>query len=45
MRRQRGWSASKRNGTDKLTTREIDAEVAAVRKVEIPSKVIGDSEG
>ena len=26
------WAASKRNGTDKLTMRQIDAEVAAVRR-------------
>ena len=26
------WSASKRNGTDKLTMRQIDAEIAAVRR-------------
>jgi AbrB family looped-hinge helix DNA binding protein len=26
------WTASKRNGTDKLTMRQIDAEVAAVRR-------------
>jgi AbrB family looped-hinge helix DNA binding protein len=26
------WAASRRNGTDKLTMRQIDAEVAAVRR-------------
>ena len=26
------WAASKRNGTDKLTMKQIDAEVAAVRR-------------
>ena len=26
------WAASKRNGTDRLTMRQIDAEVPAVRK-------------
>ena len=26
------WAASKRNGTDKLTMRQIDAEIAAVRR-------------
>ena len=26
------WATSKRNGTDKITMREIDAEVAAVRR-------------
>jgi AbrB family looped-hinge helix DNA binding protein len=26
------WAASKRQGTDKLTMREIDAEIAAVRR-------------
>ena len=26
------WAASKRRGTDKLTMREIDAEIAAVRR-------------
>jgi hypothetical protein len=26
------WTASKRHGTDKLTMREIDAEVSAVRR-------------
>ena len=27
-----GWAASRHNGTDKLTMRQIDAEVAAVRR-------------
>lgn len=26
------WSGSKRRGTDKITTRQIDAEVSAVRR-------------
>ena len=26
------WAATKRHGTDKLTMREIDAEIAAVRR-------------
>ena len=29
------WAASKRNGTDKLTMRQIDAEVAAVRRARV----------
>lgn len=29
------WTASKRHGTDKLTMRQIDAEVAAVRRSQV----------
>lgn len=35
------WAVSKRRGTDKLTIREIDAEVAAVRKRVKRTKRVG----
>lgn len=35
------WAASKRRGTDKLTMREIDAEIAFVRKRAKRTKHVG----
>lgn len=32
------WAASKRNGTDKLGMREIDAEIAEARREQKPQK-------